>query len=325
MGILAVVRQAEEVTSRPLCGVLQTFGLPRATYYRWTERQTAGTLADQIIVPSRHVIAPTPAEVASVCRHARICPAMGYKRLAWQMVDKDVAYLKPHQVYDVLATNNLLARQPKPAAGSLHRPPEPDHPDQVWHVDLMYLFIRPRWYYLVDILDGYSRYLVAWSLNLTMLADTVTLTMQQALDKLTGRLPGEPRIVHDHGSQFVGTEWHRFVTASSVTDIKTRVAHPESNGRVERLHRTHREEGLTDDDLGSYYAACDGMTRWGTYYNTDRPHSSLGYLYPVDYYRGDPVARLAERQGKLAEALKQRQEYWQTDSSGKGQDAPSHN
>lgn len=313
------------MTSRPLRGVLQTFGLPRATYYRWTERQTVGTLTDQIIVPARHVLAPTPAEVAAVCQFARVHPEMGYKRLSWQMVDKDVAYLKPHQVYGVLTTNDLLARQAKPDAGSLRRPPEPDHADQVWHIDIMYLFVRPRWYYLVDILDGYSRYLVAWSLNLTMLADTVTSTAQQALDKLTNRLPGEPRIVHDHGSQFVSTEWHRFVTSAGVTDIKTRVAHPESNGRVERLHRTHREEGLTDDDKRSYYAACDGMTRWGTYYNTERPHSSLGYLYPVDYYRGDPVTRIAERQEKLGEALKQRQAYWQTDSSVKGQDDPSLN
>lgn len=250
--------------------------------------------------------------MASVCGFARLHPVMGYKRLAWQMVDKDVAYLKPHQVYGILSANNLLARQPKPAIGSLHRPPEPDHPDLVWHVDIMYLYIRPRWYYLVDILDGYSRYLVAWSLNLTMLADTVTSTVQQALDKLTSRLPGEPRIVHDHGSQFVGAEWHRFVAASGVTDIKTRVAHPESNGRLERLHRTHREEGLTDDDQSSYYAACDGMTRWSAYYNTERPHSSLGYLYPADYYRGAPTARLAKRREKLAEAFTQREAYWQT-------------
>lgn len=269
-------------------------------------------MADRIVLPSHQLVPATPEEIAAVCGFARLHPVMGYKRLAWQMVDKDVAYLKQHQVYDILATNNLLARQPKPAAGSLHRPLEPDHPDLVWHVDIMYLYIRPRWYYLVDILDGYSRYLVAWSLNLTMLADTVTSTVQQALDKLTSRLPGEPRIVHDHGSQFVGAEWHRFVAASGVTDIKTRVAHPESNGRLERLHRTHREEGLTDDDQSSYYAACDGMTRWSAYYNTERPHSSLGYLYPLDYYRGDPTARLAKRREKLAEAFTQREAYWQT-------------
>ena len=172
-----------------------------------------------------------------------------------------------------------LDSQDQPSVACTARPDNiGDHPDLVWHVDIMYLYIRPRWYYLVDILDGYSRYLVAWHLNLTMLADTVTSTAQQALDKLTSRPPGEPRIVHDHGSQFVGAEWHRFVAASGVTDIKTRVAHPESNGRLERLHRTHPEEGLTDDDQSSYYAACDGMTRWSAYYNTERPHSSLGYL-----------------------------------------------
>ncbi len=63
-----------------------------------------------------------------------------------------------------------------------------------------------------------------------MLADTVTSTTQKARDKLTGHLPGGERIVHDQGSQFLGAEWHRFVAASGVTDINTRVAHLEANG-----------------------------------------------------------------------------------------------
>ena len=113
----------------------------------------------------------------------------------------------------------------------------------------MYLFVRPRWYYLVDVLDAYSRFLVHWTLNTTMLADTVTMTMQTALESLSGRLPGEPRIVHDHGVQFLSQEWRSFVEGAGVTDIKTRVAHPESNGWLERLHRTHREEGLAGELL----------------------------------------------------------------------------
>jgi transposase InsO family protein len=301
---------------------LDLLGLPPATYYRWTERQAGGTLTDQIVLPLRQVLLPTPVEVAAVCQFARRYPEVGYKRLTWQMVDQDVACLRPYQVYAILTDNNLMARSAKPVETGLHRPPEPDHADEVWHIDLMYLYIRSKWYYLVDILDGYSRYLVAWSLNLTMAADTVTSTVEQALEKLINRRPGEPRLVHDHGSQFVSREWHDFITSAGVTDIKTRVAHPQSNGRLERLHRTHREEGLTDDDQSSYYAACDGLTRWSAYYNTARPHSSLNYLYPVDYYRGDPVARLAERQEKLAEALKERQGYWQTNSDVKGQDDP---
>jgi transposase InsO family protein len=74
------------------------------------------------------------------------------------------------------------------------------------------------------------------------------------------------------------------------------VAHPESNGRVERLHRTHREEGLVKEAIAGYYQALDAMTAWGEHYNNERPHSALHYLCPVDYYRRDPAARLAERE-----------------------------
>lgn len=249
-------------------------------------------------------------------------PQTGYKRLAWQMVDEDVAYLRPYQVYRILTEHDLLCRRDSPPAEALRRPPEPDHPDQVWHIDLMYLYIRPRWYYLVDILDGYSRFLVHWGLNLTMLADTVTLTVQEALDRLPERRSGEPRLVYDHGSQFLSAEWRIFVEGAGVTDIKTRVAHPESNGRLERLHRTHREEGLTEEDLANYYRALDGMTRWSYYYNYNRPHSALNYLRPVDYYRGDPAVRLAEREQKLLQALEARKAYWEAHSGVKEQGNP---
>lgn len=308
--ILDTVEEARSLSGRPLAEVLRCLGLPPATYYRWTHRAELGALDDRIIVPRRQATPPTPEEMAAVCRFALGHPATGYKRLAWLMVDKDVAYLRPWQVYRVLRDHDLMLRRPKIALEELRRPPEPQRPDQVWHIDLMYLFIRPRWYYLVDILDGYSRFLVHWSLNLTMAADTVTLTVQEALDGLPVRRIGEPRIVHDHGSQFLSHEWRMFVGASGITDIKTRVAHPESNGVLERLHRTHREEGLVQEALGDYYGALDTMAAWGRYYNHERPHSALDYLCPVDYYRGDPVARLAERQEKLRQAAQTRALYW---------------
>jgi transposase InsO family protein len=248
---------------------------------------------------------------------------MGYKRLTWFMVDLDIAYLRPYQVYRILDDQNLLFRQPRPEPETLRRPPRPDHADQVWHVDLMYLYIRPRWYYLVDILDGYSRYLVHWTLNMTMTADTVTMTLQTALDRLDHRSPGEPRIVHDHGGQFLGREWRAFIQGAGLTEIKTRVAHPESNGLLERLHRTHREEGLLPQDLTDYYHGLDAMTRWANFYNHKRPHSALHYLRPWDYYRGDPQARLSTREVKLTEAARARALHWETDVSAREQENPS--
>lgn len=316
--ILETIRLAQERTGAPVADILTALGLPPATYYRWQGRAAEDRLGDTLVVPRRRLILPTPEEVTSVRDYALGHPQIGYKRLTWQMVDEGVAYLRPYQVYRILTVHDLLCRRSSPPLEALRRPPEPDHPDQVWYIDLMYLYIPPRWYYLVDILDGYSRFLVNWSLNLTMLADTVTMTVQEALERLPKRRPpGEPRLVHDRGGQFFSTEWRRFVKAAGLMDIKTRGAHPQSLGRLERLHRTHREEGLTEDDLAEYYRALDAMTRWSWYYNNERPHSALKYLCPVDYYRGDPAARLAEREQKLTQALEARRAYWETNSDVK--------
>ena len=309
--LLETVGKAQAHTGQSAATILSQLGLSPATYYRWQARAEEGRLADQVMIPRRWVPAPTPEEERAVCAFSLTHPAMGYKRLTWVMVDQDVVYLRPYQVYRILDAQELLCRRPTLPPETLRRPPEPDHPDQVWHVDLMYLYIRPRWYYLVDILDGYSRFLVHWSLNPTMLAETVTFTVQEALERLSQRQPGEPKLVHDHGSQFISAEWRAFVAGARVTDIPTRVAHPESNGRLERLHRTHREEGLSEEDLSDYYQALATMAGWSHYYNHERPHSALHYLCPIDYYRGDPEARLAVRVEKLARAVELRRDYWQ--------------
>jgi len=243
------------------------------------------------------VPSPTPEEAAKVCAFALQHPQAGYKRLAWQMVDEDVVYLRPYQVYRILIEHDLLSRRTGQKA-ALKRPPEPERPDQVWHIDLLYLFIRPNWYYLVDILDGYSRFLVNWSLNVTMTADTVTLTVQEALETLEHHAIGEPVLIHDR------------VQGVGLTDVRTRVSHPQSNGRLERLHRTHREEGLPEETLTSYYEVLDRMEEWSYFYNHRRTHSALQYLRPIDYYRGDPAARKAERERKLAQGIALRETYW---------------
>jgi transposase InsO family protein len=64
------------------------------------------------------------------------------------------------------------------------------------------------------------------------------------------------------------------VTLADPRDIRTRVAHSESNKRLERLHRI--EEGSNGEEL-------TGLTRCKGYCNHRRPHSPLGYLQPVDY------------------------------------------
>ncbi len=292
---------------RAICDAL---GLPRAKFYRWQERQADGQLADRVVVPRRQAVPPTPLEVTTVRDYAQDHPELGYKRLAWTMVDENVAFLRPGMVHAVLAEAQLLGRR-QPAPTGLRRPAEVDHPDQRWHTDLMSLYFAGRWFWLVDVLDAYSRYLIDCEVLLTARASVVELAIQRALETLDGRgrLPGEPEIVHDNGPQFLGREWLQLVRQAGMTDVRTRPYHPQSNGRDERFHRTLREEVcLADDD--TLYAVQKLIAEYRVYYNERRVHSALHYLRPIDYYRGDPAARLAEREAKLRAAAAARQHYW---------------
>jgi hypothetical protein len=69
--------------------------------------------------------------------------------------------------------------------------------------------------------------------------------------------------------------------------------------------------------MTEYYWALDALKRWGHFYYYVRSHSALKYLCPVDYYRGDPVARLAEREDKLLRTVEARRANWQVHAAVK--------
>jgi transposase InsO family protein len=226
----------------------------------------------------------------------------GYRRLAWQMIDADVADLSPSSVYRILDEADLLYRW-KRSASTGKAPPKPTRPHERWHTDLMYLRIADSWYFLVSVIDAYSRYIVHWELLTTMRAADVELVIQAALEK-TG---ATPQIVTDNGSQFTAGEFKALVRRFAFAHIRIRTYHPESNGVIERYHRSTRE-ALEESDLRNLGQARELIGQWVEHYNETRLHAALGYLPPAEYYRGDPAARQQERQVKLARAQQQRRQ-----------------
>lgn len=267
---------------------LTSLGVSRASFYRY--------LREPIPMPRRarrRKAEPGSWERHLVCEAARAHPLMGYKRLTWHLQNEFIVGLRAHETARILTEANLMApRLSVPL--ELKRPAEPTTPNEVWHVDIMYVKVLGRWMYLVDVVDAYSRYLVHWTLNETMESSTVTLTIQEGLERHRPEKP--PAIVHDSGSQFLSKEWRRFVGHHGIPSIRTRIAHPESNGRVERMHRTHRTEALAGCSCWTSQRAIDELTRWSKFYNEKRPHHALKGLPPVVYYLGDPEAALAQRE-----------------------------
>ena len=142
--------------------IVRVLGLSRARYRDWRRRQRDDALAD------RSTRAPLvdgilPAERDAVVQYALAHPTEGYRRLTWQMIDADVAYLSASSVYRILDAADLLCRW-KRSASVGQRPAAPTRPHERWHTDLMYLRIADHWYFLVTVIDAYSRYVVHWEL-----------------------------------------------------------------------------------------------------------------------------------------------------------------
>lgn len=296
---------------RSRTAILSDLGLPKTTYYHWRARAAAGRLEDDVITPHRTALAPTPEEVWSVTTYAQAHPLLGYKRLTYALMAENQAFLRPWMVHDILDEAHLLGRRAA-RPDRLTRPPAADHPDQRWHTDLMLWWFSGRWFWLIDVLDAYSRYLIHYELLLTARADDVILAAQRAVDTLYDRVrwPGEPQIVHDGGPQFIGRDWATFVRANRLTDVRTHPQHPQSNGLDERAHRTFREEiPLHEEAL--LYQAQEVIATYRHYYNHKRPHSALHYLCPWEYYRGDPTTRFVEREEQLQAAGLARKAYWE--------------
>jgi putative transposase len=177
--LLALVARTRERTGWTVRRVLGRLGLARSTYRAWTARAERAALADRPpVAPALDAIRAE--ETAAVLAYALAHPKDGYRRLAWQMIDADVAYLSPSSVYRILRDADLLYRWKRAGHGG-ERPAAPTQVHERWHTDLMYLRVGDGWYFLVTVLDAYSRYVVHWELLATMTAADVRYVIQHAL------------------------------------------------------------------------------------------------------------------------------------------------
>lgn len=298
--VLELVAATRTRTGWTLRRILKHLGLSKGRYHEWRKRaEEEGRLADR----STAVLscgALLLEEKQAIIGYALAHPKDGYRRLTWQMIDADIAYVSPSSVYRVLSDADLLYRW-KRSTHSGQAPPKPTRPHERWHTDLMYLRIADSWYFLVSVIDAYSRYVVHWDLLSSMTAAEVRLVIQEALER-TG---AQPAIVSDNGSQFTAADFKHLVRQFELEHIRIRTYHPESNGVIERFHRSTRE-ALAESDLLNLSRAREVIDQWVAHYNHSRLHAGLNYLPPVVYYEGDPQQQLRERSAKLARGREHR-------------------
>jgi transposase InsO family protein len=155
------------------------------------------------------------------------------------MLDADVVAAAPTSVWRVLHRAGLLnprnGKSSKKGTGFV----QPLMPHEHWHVDVSYLNICGTFYYLCSVLDGCSRFIVHWEIRESMKEAEIEIILQRAKERYP---EARPRIISDNGPQFIAKEFKEFVRISGMTHVRTSPYYPQSNGKIERWHKSLKTE-----------------------------------------------------------------------------------
>ena len=152
-------------------------------------------------------------------------------------------------------------------------------PNHIWGIDITYIRLRQGWMYLVAVLDWYARYVVSWALDDTLEMPFVVDAVERALTVATPQIWNS-----DQGSHFTSVQYIQRLEAAGVRISMDGKGRALDNIFTERFWRSVKYEEVYRYDYGSPREARQGITRYMTLYNGQRPHQSLAYRTPATVY-----------------------------------------
>jgi putative transposase len=307
--VIAVVQQTKQRSGWPVRRSLGILEVPPGSFYRWRGNGKAAWPIEPRSSP-RSLYALLDQERRAIVDYALSHPELRHRELAWKMLDENVVGVSSSSVYRVLREAQLVCRwKPKHKAQGSGARSLPRCPNELWQTDIRYVKVGRRNYYLLSFLDVYSRYVVYHELLVSMDGLSVSIAAVEALATLSADV--RPTIQSDHGSGFIAHEFAGTLAESGVGHTLIRPRTPTDNAHIERYHRTigeRLEERLDALEGVDFTSAKAVIAEIIDHYNHHRLHAALSYLRPVDYYRGNPAALLAERRRKLVTARELRKQ-----------------
>ncbi len=180
---------------------------------------------------------------------------------------------------------------------------QPLRPHEHWHVDVSYINVAGTFFSLCSLLDGCGRSIVHWEIRESMTEADVETILQRARERYPD---ARPRIISDNGPQFIARDFKEFIRPCGMTHVRTSPYYPQSNGKIERWHRSLKAECIRPGVPLSLEDARRLVEGYVRHYNEVRLHSGIGYVAPAAKMAGLDRAIFAERDRKLEAAREKR-------------------
>jgi transposase InsO family protein len=280
-------------------------GIPRSTYYRWRQGQPntrQGSPWNQI----------TPNEERRILAVAREFPDLSSRQLSAWITDHEGFAVSESTVYRILKREGLVKRQETQPSAAKEYHTKTTRPHQMWATDASYFrVVGWGYYYLVTVMDDYSRFILGWKLQKDMSANSLIEVVQEAVDA-TGMtdVPVEDRtrLLSDNGAGYVSRAFRDYLRLVGIGHILSAPFHPQTNGKVERYQQSLKKEvNQLPYELPSELERA--IAAFVDYYNYRRYHKALGDVTPADVLYGRREELLKRRKEVRIQTVNHRRDY----------------
>jgi putative transposase len=308
------VLRAVQGAGLPVTQVLYQLRIARTTYYRWRrsfrQRGQPG-LHDRASTRGRTWNQILPEERDKVLEIALLFPDWSPRQVSCHITDTAGFAVSESSVYRLLKSEGLIqeVRQQTFPAGPEYRV-KTTKPNQQWQTDATYLLVKNwGWYYLISVLDDFSRRILAWRLQSAMATGDFSDVIEEACESVRlSSIPeaDRPRLVTDHGAALISRDFGRYLEIKGLGHILASPYHPQTNGKIERYHRSCKEQinlvvWESPEELEREISA------FIDYYNSRRYHEALGNVTPDDVYFGKRDSIQTRRRRLQGKTLARRQ------------------
>jgi len=210
-------------------------------------------------------------------------PRFGYRRIHALLKREDFK-INLKCVYRLWKQENLSLPKKRPrkprAKATVGIVPKATRPNQVWTYDFVFdQSLSGRSLKMLTLIDEFTRECLAVEVGISIKSERVRRILQRiCADK------GNPELMRsDNGSEFIGKAVNEWLAENGIKPIFIEPGKPWQNGKGESFNGKLRDECLSREWFSSVREAQVVIEKWRKFYNEERPHSSLGYLTPLEF------------------------------------------
>jgi len=285
---------------------LSILGISKSSYYRRHRGQTNSGKRKR---PWNRI---TPDEEDKILAAAMESPELSSRQLAVWITNNAGFAVSESTVYRILRRERLVKRQERQLKAAKEYHTRTTRPHQLWATDASYFRVAGwGYYYLVTVMDDYTRFILAWKLQKDMSANSLIEVVQDAVDA-TGMtdVPVEDRtnLLSDNGDGYLSRSFRDYLNLVGIGHILAAPFHHQTNGKLERYHQSIKKE-VNQILYEAPSQLENAIADFVEYYNYHRYHKALGNVTPAVVLYGRREQILQRRKEMQIQTINRRRDY----------------